>query len=135
MSVLFSPQSALLGVINATCFPSNYCFQIHPTGQQSLDDQFSVIQLPLLLCYSVFPPPPLGDLVSYSDPAHHPSQPKAGFTGSAQCNIGRRYIRRGLQCLDPAGGLAGWAGAYDVYLSHAKAGGKNGKHISAERKH
>lgn len=55
-------------------------------------------------------------------PTYHPSQPEAGFTGSAQCNIGRRNIGWGLQCLDPAGRQAGWAGAHNVHLLHAEAG-------------
>ena len=54
---------------------------------------------------------------------HHPSQPEAGFAGSAQGDVGGGDVWGCLQGLDLPGGLAGQAGSHDVHLAHAEPGG------------
>lgn len=53
---------------------------------------------------------------------HHPTEPQAGLAGRAQGYIGRGHVRGRLEGLDLSRRLAGWAGAHDVHLTHAKAG-------------
>lgn len=58
---------------------------------------------------------------------YHPAQPQAGLAGCAQGDVGGGDVRRGLQRLDLPGGLAGRAGAHDVYLTHAEPEGEGGE--------
>lgn len=55
---------------------------------------------------------------------YHPAKPQAGLTGSAQGDIGRGDVRRGLQGLNFSGRLTGRTGAHNVYLTHSEPEGK-----------
>lgn len=45
---------------------------------------------------------------------YHPSEPEAGFTGCAQCDVKWGHVRWSLQGLELSRRLAGWAGAVRV---------------------
>lgn len=60
---------------------------------------------------------------------YHPSEPQAGFAGCTQCDIKWSHIRWSLQGLDLSRRLAGWAGAYNVHLTHTKSADNSPKKL------
>lgn len=55
---------------------------------------------------------------------HHPAEPQAGLTGSADGDAGRGHVRGRLQRLDDPRGLTEGPGADDVHLPHSEPAGR-----------
>ena len=53
-------------------------------------------------------------------PTHHPAEPQAGLTGSADGDAGGGHVRGRLQRLDDPRGLTEGPGADDVHLPHSE---------------